>query len=79
MRPSVFARCREIVLAIAAAVANRDRHDDADRADQDRSLERANYQNRVLLTPETWRDPEGRGTVLVSGRLRQFTSGACYE
>ena len=36
-----------------------------------------NYQNLVLLTPETWRDPEGRGTVLVSGRLRQFTSGVC--
>ena len=36
-----------------------------------------NYQDLVLLTPETWRDPEGRGTVLVSGRLRQFTSGVC--
>ena len=77
MRRSVFARCREIVLAIAAAVANRGRHDDADRADQDRSLDGRNYQDLVLLTPETWREPEGRGTVLVSGRLHQFTSGVC--
>jgi len=36
-----------------------------------------NYQDLVLLTPETWRDPEGRATVLVSGRLRQLTSGVC--
>ena len=27
-----------------------------------------NYQDLVLLTPETRRDPEGRGTVLVSGQ-----------
>ncbi len=36
-----------------------------------------NYQDLVLLTPETWRDSEGRATVLVSGQLRQFTSGVC--
>jgi outer membrane receptor protein involved in Fe transport len=27
-----------------------------------------NYQDLILLTPETRRDPEGRGTVLVSGQ-----------